>query len=364
MARFFEEEKCPICNSMLVSTELFGKRIVIFECKHCGKFGITHDLLVMNDDQSEFLFKCINLMHSFLISHHPSATGLPFVFFYVEGYEDLSKEIHPELYVNLYELLNRFPKKPYDKLVFVLNNLHHLHPEVGHQFEQYSISNLHDLANPMTDDKNVTLFDARTFCCMTNSRWEIVDAIHQTLIDLEEYQYIKVVRPEPNSANVLLTEPDYFTISLKGRELVESMERLALKQGFIAISFADESKSILEAIVKGINNAKYVPMVISSKEYNGQIVQEIFYEISRSSFVIMDSTDPNYGAYYEAGFAKGLNIPVIFTCKKDVFDSNDQSTHKPHFDIHQENHILWIDEADLTDKLKRRIEATMNLPKY
>jgi hypothetical protein len=359
MAKFFEEEKCPICNSMFVSTELFGKRIVIFECKHCGKFGITHDLLNMNDDQSEFLFKCINLMHSFLISHHPSATGLPFVFFYVEGYEDLSKEIHPELYINLYELLNRFPKKPYDKLTFVLNNIHCLFSETGFHIEYYSEEKLGGWARAMSQGQDESFFDARTFCCMTNDKWEIVDEIHQTILDFEEYQYIKIIHPEHNPNNDLLTMPEYFTLSLKGRELIDGMKKQTLKQGFIAISFSGEAQQIIAAIKKGISDAGFVPRVISDKEYNGQVVPEIFYEICQSSFVIMDSTYPNYGAYYEAGYAKGVKIPVIFTCRKDVFDSEVNPINKPHFDILQEKHIIWTDEADLTSKLKKRIEATM-----
>ena len=155
--------------------------------------------------------------------------------------------------------------------------------------------------------------------------------------------------------------PEYFTLSLKGRELIDGMKKQTLKQGLIAISFSEKSERTLDAIRKGIVNAEYVPIVISEKEYNGQIVPEIFHEISRSMFLVMDSTVPNHGAYYEAGYAKGLKIPVIFTCKKDVFEKGDGKLIKPHFDIIQENHIIWEDEEELTKRLKKRIEATVAL---
>ena len=56
------------------------------------------------------------------------------------------------------------------------------------------------------------------------------------------------------------------------------------------------------------------------------------------------------GVYYEAGFAYGLKIPVIFTCREDMFD-------KIHFDTRQYNHIGWAEPDDLVEPLKQRILA-------
>jgi len=104
---------------------------------------------------------------------------------------------------------------------------------------------------------------------------------------------------------------------------------------------------------------------IDRKEHNGKICDEIIAEIRRSKLVIADFTCDfiphggqshpliRGGVYYEAGFAHGLGIPVIFTCKEDC-------TEAIHFDTQQYNHILWKDEADLAEKLKQRIRATFN----
>ncbi len=83
---------------------------------------------------------------------------------------------------------------------------------------------------------------------------------------------------------------------------------------------------------------------------------EIFHEIKASKFVVVDITKPNYGAYYEAGYAQALNKEVIVCCKKEVFD-NAQT--KPHFDIAQKSMIIWEDEKDLLFRLERRIRATV-----
>ncbi len=61
---------------------------------------------------------------------------------------------------------------------------------------------------------------------------------------------------------------------------------------------------------------------------------------------------PRGGVYYEAGFAQGLGIPVIWTVKADHIDH-------VHFDTRQFNHITWTDAADLREKLKNRIGAVL-----
>ena len=104
---------------------------------------------------------------------------------------------------------------------------------------------------------------------------------------------------------------------------------------------------------------------IDQKEHNEKICDEIIAEIRRSKLVIADFTchiiehegqsHPQIrgGVYYEAGFAHGLGIPVIFTCRKDRVDAL-------HFDTRQYNHILWETHAELAEKLKQRIRATFN----
>lgn len=74
MARFFEDGKCPICSAYYKAMNLFRDIGGVFECGYCGKFGVSNRILSMSDDHSELLFKCINLMHSFLISHRVPAT--------------------------------------------------------------------------------------------------------------------------------------------------------------------------------------------------------------------------------------------------------------------------------------------------
>ncbi len=78
----------------------------------------------------------------------------------------------------------------------------------------------------------------------------------------------------------------------------------------------------------------------------------IIAEIRKSLFMVADFTENRGGVYFEAGYAQGLGIPVIWTCRHDHKD-------RLHFDTRQYNHILWTDEIDLFEQLRRRIEATI-----
>ena len=97
-------------------------------------------------------------------------------------------------------------------------------------------------------------------------------------------------------------------------------------------------------------------MVIRDVEHNNQIVPEIRSRIERCSFLVMDCTHPNLGAYYEAGIAVGLGKEVIICCSKESFESDDS---RPHFDIAQQSMIVWKDHDDLSERLTKRIKATV-----
>lgn len=148
---------------------------------------------------------------------------------------------------------------------------------------------------------------------------------------------------------------------LSGRMFVEEQERVnALsRQGFVAMWF---DKSLDEAFEKGfkqaIKAAGYEAYRVDQDEYLGKIDDQIIAAIRQSRFVVADFTCSAEGArgnvYYEAGFAQGLGIPVIFTCRDD-----EGWKEKIHFDTSHINHLVWKDCGDLKKKLQKRIEATI-----
>ena len=111
-----------------------------------------------------------------------------------------------------------------------------------------------------------------------------------------------------------------------------------------------------------IVEAGYDPQRIDKKEHINKIDDEILAEIRRSRFVVADFTSEiinqddhpinivRGGVYYEAGFAQGLGIPVIWTVRSDCVNYM-------HFDTRQYSHLVWNDAADLKLMLRNRIVA-------
>ena len=124
-------------------------------------------------------------------------------------------------------------------------------------------------------------------------------------------------------------------------------------QGFVAMWFDDSmSDAWLSGFEPGIHAAGYQPRRIDEKDYVGGISDEIMAEIRRSRFVVADYTGQRNGVYFEAGFALGLGLTVIPTCRAAEID-------KLHFDIKHLNTLGWKTPAELADGLNRRIRAVI-----
>lgn len=131
--------------------------------------------------------------------------------------------------------------------------------------------------------------------------------------------------------------------------------------GFCAMWFDASVASLWEkAVEPAVGNAGYQPLRIDKKEHVNRIDDEIFADIRRSRFVIADFTHGEKGVrggvYFEAGFAQGLGLPVIWTCREDMLSED-----KLHFDIRQYNFLAWTDASldDFKDRLQKRIEAIL-----
>lgn len=146
-------------------------------------------------------------------------------------------------------------------------------------------------------------------------------------------------------------------VSAEGHMAADELKsrRSASTQGFVAMWFATAMEKIRDkGFVVGIEQAGYSAMVINKKEHVNKIDDEIIAEIRQSAFLVADFTGHRGGVYFEAGFATGLKLPVIWTCKND--DLADL-----HFDIRQYNCIVWNDENDLASQLKNRIIAILGV---
>ena len=141
-------------------------------------------------------------------------------------------------------------------------------------------------------------------------------------------------------------------------KLAELEETYAVSsKAFVAMWFHESMSQAWEHGIKpAISEAGYEAIRIDQQEHTNKIDDEIIAEIRRSRFVVADFTQGEDGArggvYYEAGFAYGLGIQVVYSCREDMLD-------KIHFDTRQYNHIVWKEPKELRDRLITRIAAVI-----
>ena len=137
--------------------------------------------------------------------------------------------------------------------------------------------------------------------------------------------------------------------------------------------FANEMDEVYKRGIKpAIEETGFDPRQMQFVQHNNKICDEIIAEIRKSRFVVADfsagqcrkcdecdhapdckdKVRPRGGVYFEAGFAMGLDIPVIWTVRKDQID-------QVHFDIRQYNFIVYDTAEDLRVQLRNRIGATI-----
>ena len=137
---------------------------------------------------------------------------------------------------------------------------------------------------------------------------------------------------------------------------------------FVAMWFSSEMKEVFETAIKPAIEAKecgtFKAFRVDNHEHNNDITDEIIAGIKACRFMVADLTGYRGGVYYEAGFARGLGKPVIYTCRKDWFDGElspdgKQIKERIHFDINHQNIIVWEDPEDLKQRIINRIRATI-----
>ena len=195
----------------------------------------------------------------------------------------------------------------------------------------------------------VKLRSSDEFCALASEDYPIAFAKHSEefdyfLLNLMERRYIE---SEGLTGNYRLT-PD-------GWERVAELRRNERNssQAFVAMWFDQTLDSAWnEGFRPALEAAGFSAVRVDKEEYNEKIDDRIIAQIRRSGLLVADVTGHRQGVYFEGGFALGLGITVIWTCREGDIES-------AHFDTRQYNHIVWTDPEDLRKRLIDRIEATL-----
>lgn len=330
--------KCPFCGSDNCERDEVKQgdwkgRGIFLKCKNGMQCVIDPSVWMSEENE---IAKRYHQMFLFL-KEHPFAIKACEEYDYRFFYEEKTAMEYPQDFrnINVAKLMRTYPKSFMDRMEKSLYNLSKEYPVYGEIFLPEYESMIHLLyCEIQKQDDNIYDYNENE-----------IKGILDILCDLG---YLK-------SDNH--TEYDYRITSQGWKKISEMEHTESSNQGFIAMAFSSDTEDISKAFKNAINNCGYIPRRIDEKEHNNQIVPEILFEISRSKFVVVDITVPNFGAYYEAGYAEALGKEVIICCRDKEFNGEN----KPHFDIAQKSTIVWKDIEDLENRLNRRIEATVGL---
>jgi nucleoside 2-deoxyribosyltransferase len=163
--------------------------------------------------------------------------------------------------------------------------------------------------------------------------------------------------------NRIAPKPIPISLTYNGHEKVHEFLRepiIDLKTVFIAMQFRNEPLGKRDALIAAIKACGYEKCIIDEYEHVNRISNEIEAQIRSARFMVADLSENNRGVYYEAGFALGHGIPVIW-CVQDIDVKVDGKTKKAietiHFDTRDYNFIIWKDLEDLETRLANRIRA-------
>jgi len=293
-------EKCPLCQKDLDTFSKLKMPIYPIYCRSCGGFNIHLELVGASLHEPKTLGMPVHLVSGFTREQFLRSSPVTLDWNVLENLRDSG-------------LIPRTPAEQVDRLLL---NMALLTKHPGHPVH-------------FDHDTDHTVAYAQT--------WMEMNFYIEQLVE-EHYLKIRDI------------------ISLQGWQKVAELQQSSLesKSAFIAMNFDPLMDKAHISIHEAITRAGYEPVRVdnTAERKLGRIDDLIVSEIRRSRFVVAEFTGQKGGVYFEAGFALGLGIPVIWCCR-------DIEVEKLHFDTRQFGHILWESESDLSDKLYNKIMAVI-----
>lgn len=124
-------------------------------------------------------------------------------------------------------------------------------------------------------------------------------------------------------------------------------------KAFIAMSFDPMLEDNYTVGIKpALEELGFAPIRADKQHHNSKIDTKICEWIAESRFVVADYTGHRAGVYYEAGFAKGLGLPVVQVCSSSDFGNL-------HFDVKTINTLKFDTSTQLKSLLKDHVLATI-----
>ena len=315
---------CPICGNSC--TEVHSAESVMYNCIKCGKYK-------MNDFGNE---PKLTEHHKLVLRHFYSVIPLGDK----RRYDIIIDNDNIDKFVEGID----YPKTLIDKIDIVLT---------------YFVKNTNYYGETV-DIRDFYKISRILFCVKEKELWDIIRY-------LETQNFIKQEFKDTGKGNYQCH------VEAKGFQYYQStiIPKLKSTQCFVAMWFnetEDPERHILNmqnvysvAIKPAIEfEDRFTSIKIDNVEHCNDINDEMISQIRKSRFMVADLTGYRGGVYWEAGFAEGLGIPVIYTCHEKWLNTDeDLNIEGVHFDLKHRNMILWNEEnlEEFKQRLINRIGA-------
>lgn len=308
---------CPLCLTTLKRALAGGGGGPHFDCPNCGLYGIS-DLNVDEDGNPSFDDETKVKLRN-LLNENRARGGAPVFLSSTTG--GTTRE--GESVIGVSEFLSRYPRT----------------------LLEYFDRALENLTYPLKHPTDVFPVYVQTYYSMLCDPTQGQQMIQQFM----DVGYV---------ANaVTASGHSGFRVTSKGWERLSELKQPGrnAKQAFVAMSFAPEYAAVFDNGIKPAIEAdpSMKAYRIDRVDHNNRIDDQIIAEIRRSRFLVSDFTAHRQGVYFEAGFALGLGLPVIWCVRRDHLSDT-------HFDTRQYNHITYETPEELRLKLLNRIRATIS----
>lgn len=187
----------------------------------------------------------------------------------------------------------------------------------------------------------------------SNSRYSLgVDKESQARAELSGLEYLNLIKIGDDDGIYSSLNRDVISLTDEGRRIAESIlkeRRLIFRPKkvfqttvFIACAFGrveiDELYS--EIFEPACISLGYKVIRVDMTEPHQTITEKIMDGITEAACVIADLTFARPSVYFEVGYAVGLGIPLLITCRQDHFRGT-KDDQKIHFDLEQYKTSFW-----------------------
>jgi hypothetical protein len=136
------------------------------------------------------------------------------------------------------------------------------------------------------------------------------------------------------------------------------LKRIDSRTAFMAMKFGDpELNAMVDRCFRpAVKRTGFELRMLTDRQRAGLIDDQIRSALLTARFVVADLTHGSSGAYWEAGFADGRNLPVIYTCRRAEWDKA-----RTHFDTNHMTTVIWdpTNPKSSEDEMVGIIRATL-----